>query len=77
MNIVYLRRVLQLTPNHFELELVTGERARLSYEHDCLLVIYREIEFLSFSMEIKGLTGLSDYLLESGFALAEDAMVTI
>lgn len=77
MNTVALRRVIQLSPNHFELELVSGERAKLSYEHDCLLVVYRDIEFLSFSMEVFGLENLDDYLREAGFVLAEDAMVTL
>jgi hypothetical protein len=77
LNTVALKRVIRLGPDQFELELTTGERASMSYTHDCLLVVYREIEFLSFSLEVKGLTGLDDYLREAGFVLAEDAMVTL
>ncbi|NBR24336.1 MAG: hypothetical protein EBU08_11320 [Micrococcales bacterium] len=77
MTEVELLRVIELSPNRFELETVDGDRVTLTYDGYTLTAMHGVRENLSFLLHVKGLDGIEDYLHVAGYKLSPSAMVTL
>lgn len=75
---VFLRRVLQVGENRYDLETVGGERILMTYNGHTLTTLYSDqFENLSFSIEVRGLSGLVSYLEAAGFLISPACMITV